>query len=329
MSAVNRKVSTEEEYRRLRDEASHVFDLAVRFPNRPHRRSPAHIAILDWDWFLGDDFPTALKALAKRDGTDMAVLVAVDPDDPGELHMEDDFPAAIIQPSAFSSEAYNQIILPKLTTLGFDGIYMRADVIAIYSRSFRWSIWAERTWEFAVICAEFDLHFLGSMDIPVAFDFRQAVNNLWPSVDFSKSREEQTENRQRHLSRFAQSYSEQVPQPVGVKAENVASIGALIHEFPELTEILQESLEDNEGQVLAHLIMADVFRWMAAHVENDRSACQSIVNWLEREFERGPDEVKNLIIVSGVELIPDPGDTGAELRDMLGPLLKSMDPWII
>ena len=91
--------------------------------------------------------------------------------------------------------------------------------------------------------------------------------------------------------------------------------------------ILAESLEDNDGEVLAHLIMSDVFRWLATNVNKDRETCQSILDWLEREFERGDDDVKDLIGASGVEMIPDPGDQGSELRDLLGPLMWSVDPW--
>jgi hypothetical protein len=35
-----------------------------------------------------------------------------------------------------------------------------------------------------------------------------------------------------------------------------------------------------------------------------------------------PDEVQGLIAVSGVEMIPDPGKPGAELRELLGPRLR-------
>jgi hypothetical protein len=49
--------------------------------------------------------------------------------------------------------------------------------------------------------------------------------------------------------------------------------------------------------------------------------------WLEAEFVRGPDDVRDLIGVSGVEIIPDPGEPGSELRALLGPALRTADPW--
>jgi hypothetical protein len=47
---------------------------------------------------------------------------------------------------------------------------------------------------------------------------------------------------------------------------------------------------------------------------------------LEEEFGRGPEDVRGLITVSGVEMIPDPGQPGAELRDLLGLALRKVDP---
>ena len=34
-----------------------------------------------------------------------------------------------------------------------------------------------------------------------------------------------------------------------------------------------------------------------------------------------------MIAVSGIEMIPNPGEPGSELRDLLGPNLRALDPW--
>ena len=53
---------------------------------------------------------------------------------------------------------------------------------------------------------------------------------------------------------------------------------------------------------------------------------RSVLNWPEGAYERGDDDVRDVIAISGVEMIPDPGTDGAELR-RLGPHLSSVDPW--
>ena len=107
----------------------------------------------------------------------------------------------------------------------------------------------------------------------------------------------------------------------------MAAVGALIYDFPELSPILGESLEDNEGQVLPHLVLADIVRWLASRVDSEPDRCELIVNWLERAYERGPEDVRGWIVVSGVEMIPDPGHPGSSLRELLGPILQGVDPW--
>ncbi|RSM72890.1 hypothetical protein DL991_32300 [Amycolatopsis sp. WAC 01375] len=112
-----------------------------------------------------------------------------------------------------------------------------------------------------------------------------------------------------------------------MSAYTIAAIGALIDTHRELVPVLEEHLIENEGEVLPHLVMADVVRWLVEHRTSDPEVCSSVVGWLEEEFGRGPEEVRGLITVSGVEMIPDPGHPGAELRDLLGPVLREADPW--
>ncbi len=113
-----------------------------------------------------------------------------------------------------------------------------------------------------------------------------------------------------------------------MSANTVAAIGALIHTHRDLLPVLDEHLTDNEGEVLPHLVLADVVRWLVAHRATHPDVCRSVLAWLEQEFIDGPEEVRGLITVSGVVMIPDPGQLGAELRDLLGPRLREVDPWL-
>jgi hypothetical protein len=58
-----------------------------------------------------------------------------------------------------------------------------------------------------------------------------------------------------------------------VSASTVAAVGALIDEYRQLTPLLDEHLEDNDGVLLPHLVMADIVRWLAERVESDPETC--------------------------------------------------------
>jgi hypothetical protein len=86
-------------------------------------------------------------------------------------------------------------------------------------------------------------------------------------------------------------------------------------------------LEDNFGEMLPHLVMADVVRWLVARYPLEPALCASVLGWMEARFAEGPDDVRGLIAVSGVQMIPDPGEPGSELTEMLGTSLQKVDPW--
>ncbi len=111
-------------------------------------------------------------------------------------------------------------------------------------------------------------------------------------------------------------------------ASTVAAIGALVHRHRELTPILQEHLDDNVGEPLPHLFMGDVMRWLVAHWGSDPQVCRSVLAWLDEAYESGNDAVQELIVLSGVENIPDPGQPGSEIRDALSERLRAWDPWL-
>ena len=114
-----------------------------------------------------------------------------------------------------------------------------------------------------------------------------------------------------------------------MSAVTVAAIGALFGAHRELLPVLEEHLVDNEGQILPHVVLADVIRWLVEHRNSHPDVCQSVFAWMEQVFIGGSHDLRGLITVSGVVMIPDPGEPGAELRELLGPRLREVDPWLM
>ncbi|NPC40992.1 hypothetical protein [Nocardioides sp. zg-1230] len=96
----------------------------------------------------------------------------------------------------------------------------------------------------------------------------------------------------------------------------------LVTAAPELGALLDEHLSDQEGELLAYVLMADVARWLTAHCSSSPQRVQEILSWLETEYVGGNFDVRNLIDVGIVEMLPAmPG--GAPILAMLGPVLRA------
>lgn len=90
--------------------------------------------------------------------------------------------------------------------------------------------------------------------------------------------------------------------------------------FPALRPMLDEHIHDYD-EVLAHIFLADVVRYLVHASENRHptdGVVAAILEFLENRFRHGNEEVKELISVSFVEMLPRPDERGAELRAQLG-----------
>jgi hypothetical protein len=113
-----------------------------------------------------------------------------------------------------------------------------------------------------------------------------------------------------------------------MRAAAVALVGELAYNVPELLPLLEEHLEDQDGEVLPHIFMADVERWVEAglvdEVGESRPAVRKLLALLEDAVVEGADEsVIEVIHASFLEHLPQPGEPCAELREMLGPRLTA------
>ncbi len=94
----------------------------------------------------------------------------------------------------------------------------------------------------------------------------------------------------------------------------------LVVEFPALSPVMEEHLEDQEGELLPYLFMADVARWAYASYRSDSSSVGRLVDWLDAEFAAADPVEKDLIGLGFVEAIPSPPE-GSPLLLRLGPHL--------
>jgi len=95
-----------------------------------------------------------------------------------------------------------------------------------------------------------------------------------------------------------------------------------------LARLYRDNVHDMDGQVLPHLVLSEYVDWMGHNVQDDHESCAEMWDWLGRCYDEMDDDVRNLICVSGVEMLPDPSEpAGRLLRALLPTNLRALDPW--
>lgn len=98
----------------------------------------------------------------------------------------------------------------------------------------------------------------------------------------------------------------------------------------ELADLLAEHLSDYDGELLPHLLIADVERHVetlwARRASDPTGAAEAevrrILQKLEDGFATGAPELQELISVSFLEHLPRPEAPGGDIRDQVGPTLR-------
>jgi hypothetical protein len=107
-----------------------------------------------------------------------------------------------------------------------------------------------------------------------------------------------------------------------MKGAQIALLGALAWQFKELRDRLEAHLEDNNREILPHVLMSDYERWAESALERGEPQLSSFLDALEDAYRTGGPEVEELISVSFLEHLPRPGQPLAHLRDLVGPSLR-------
>lgn len=111
----------------------------------------------------------------------------------------------------------------------------------------------------------------------------------------------------------------------------------LIHQLvalaPELGPVYRTHMEDNFGELLPHLMMADITRWLGGVLERtqagglsapaDLEQLHTVVAFLEEQFATGDKATQELIAVSFLENLWQTREQYAGLKNLFGPSLRS------
>ena len=98
--------------------------------------------------------------------------------------------------------------------------------------------------------------------------------------------------------------------------------GRLVGAHPMLEPVLAEHLSDQEGELLPDVFLGEVAEWLATQgTSGPSNDMRAIFTWLDLEYENGSFDVRNLIDVGIIEMLPA-SPAGDPVLKHLGPQLR-------
>jgi hypothetical protein len=114
-----------------------------------------------------------------------------------------------------------------------------------------------------------------------------------------------------------------------VPADTQAAIRALVEKHPILVPLFDEHVEDM-GEILPHVVMPNFARLLGRLVAEQWEdpavigEVKAIIGTVDTQLREGSYEVKNVIAVSFLEMLPSTGEPGTEIRELLTPSLREV-----
>lgn len=98
-------------------------------------------------------------------------------------------------------------------------------------------------------------------------------------------------------------------------------------DVPDLGPIVAEHLDDNDGELLPHLLLSDIRQWCLEHVATDPATVQRVVDGLDRAVGSGDEAIENAVAVSFVEDLMADGAPGEAVLALVPPRMRAMIDW--
>jgi hypothetical protein len=100
---------------------------------------------------------------------------------------------------------------------------------------------------------------------------------------------------------------------------------------PELRRLRSEHEADNRGELLGHILIADILRWACAALDSQPDAVDAVLEEMAQSLQPGDDPVSNMISASFLENLGayDPRELliRARLPVKLREGLERMEAW--
>ena len=115
------------------------------------------------------------------------------------------------------------------------------------------------------------------------------------------------------------------PHESEITAANMVFVGTLVKDVPQLASAYREHLQDNFGELLPHVFMGDVTRWVVAVSQhgNETEALSTLLARMDAVLGDPSHPCQELVWVSFIENLGDERTAVAAIRALSGPSLRA------
>jgi hypothetical protein len=149
MSTIGEWPRDNDRYVELLDGMEGFLDTALRFPALPFRSKLGNLDICQYSHAIEESFEPVLQSLVDTYGDDLVTVATFDPE---PLEYQDHygtFGAFTISGRGISETYWSAVAQESTGELLFS-----ANVVAQVGSSGRWAVWAERSWDLAIIMSD-------------------------------------------------------------------------------------------------------------------------------------------------------------------------------
>lgn len=139
----------EDRYLDLLSSVERLLNTSVRFPELPFRAGRGNLDICQYSHAIEGSFEPVLQALVDSHADESVTVATFDPE-PAEYREEYGTFGAFTIPGRRISETYWDAVAQEST----GELIFSANVVAQVGSSGRWAVWAERSWDLAIIMTE-------------------------------------------------------------------------------------------------------------------------------------------------------------------------------
>ncbi|MGJ7913750.1 hypothetical protein [Neobacillus sp. LXY-1] len=146
------------EYIKLKKILEELFHLNKEIPDQVFQRGFNNYLFEQFDFIMSEEFWTTIRDLAEKSNDDFVVLAVLNPHPMDYYYKEFGYFNWLKLPIDISSVEFLNILNEGPPNYEADAIFINSFIIALFSPSKKWGIWADRNYEIAIIASDKEIN---------------------------------------------------------------------------------------------------------------------------------------------------------------------------